>query len=228
MSVAIAPNPLNVELESLKLRVTEIFCSIQGESTYTGIPTVFIRLTGCPLRCQYCDTAYAFSGGKWLTLDEIVKEVSRYDLRHVTLTGGEPLAQRNSLKLLAGLCDRGFIVSIETSGAQDVSLIDPRVTKVMDIKTPGSGEHERNILGNIKYLRKQDQVKFVICSRPDYTWSRDFVREYKLTHLCEVLFSPSFDQLSPRQLAEWMLEDRLPARLQIQLHKLLWGNERGR
>ncbi len=228
MSVAIALNPLNVELESLKLRVTEIFCSIQGESTYTGIPTVFIRLTGCPLRCQYCDTTYAFAGGKWLTLDEIVKEISRYDLRHVTLTGGEPLAQRNSLKLLAGLCDRGFIVSIETSGAQDVSLIDPRVTKVMDIKTPGSGEHERNILENIKYLRKQDQVKFVICSRPDYIWSRDFVREYKLTHLCEVLFSPSFDQLSPRQLAEWMLEDRLPVRLQIQLHKLLWGNERGR
>lgn len=228
MSVAIAPNPLNVELESLKLRVTEIFCSIQGESTYTGIPTVFIRLTGCPLRCQYCDTAYAFSGGEWLTLDEIVKEVARYDLRHVTLTGGEPLAQRNSLKLLAGLCDRGFIVSIETSGAQDVSLIDPRVTKVMDIKTPGSGEHERNILENIKYLRKQDQVKFVICSRSDYTWSRDFVQEYELIHLCEVLFSPSFDQLSPRQLAEWMLEDRLPARLQIQLHKLLWGNERGR
>lgn len=228
MSVAIAPNPLNVELESLKLRVTEIFCSIQGESTYTGIPTVFIRLTGCPLRCQYCDTTYAFSGGKWLTLDEIVKEVTRYDLRHVTLTGGEPLAQKNSLKLLAGLCDRGFIVSIETSGAQDVSLIDPRVTKVMDIKTPGSGEHERNLLENIKYLRKQDQVKFVICSRPDYIWSRDFVQEYKLAHLCEVLFSPSFDQLSPRQLAEWMLEDRLPARLQIQLHKLLWGNERGR
>lgn len=228
MSVAIASNPLNVEHESLKLRVTEIFCSIQGESTYTGIPTVFIRLTGCPLRCQYCDTTYAFAGGKWLTLDEIVKEVSRYDLKHVTLTGGEPLAQKNSLKLLAGLCDRGFIVSIETSGAQDVSLIDPRVTKVMDIKTPGSGEHERNILENIKYLRKQDQVKFVICSRPDYIWSRDFVREYKLTHLCEVLFSPSFDQLSPRQLAEWMLEDRLPARLQIQLHKLLWGNERGR
>ena len=228
MSVAIAPNPLNVELESLKLRVTEIFCSIQGESTYTGIPTVFIRLTGCPLRCQYCDTAYAFSGGEWLTLDEIVKEVARYDLRHVTLTGGEPLAQRNSLKLLAGLCDRGFIVSIETSGAQDVSLIDPRVTKVMDIKTPGSGEHERNILENIKYLRKQDQVKFVICSRSDYTWSRDFVQEYELIHLCEVLFSPSFDQLSPRQLAEWMLEDRLPARLQIQLHKLLWGTERGR
>ncbi len=228
MSVAIAPNPLNVELESLKLRVTEIFCSIQGESTFTGIPTVFIRLTGCPLRCQYCDTAYAFSGGKWLTLDEIVKEVNRYDLKHVTLTGGEPLAQKNSLKLLAGLCDGGFIVSIETSGALDVSLVDPRVTKVMDIKTPGSGEHERNILENIRYLRKQDQVKFVICSRPDYIWSRDFVREYKLTHLCEVLFSPSYDQLSPRQLAEWMLEDRLPARLQIQLHKLLWGNERGR
>ena len=225
MSVA---NPLNVEIESLRLRVTEIFCSIQGESTYTGIPTVFIRLTGCPLRCQYCDTTYAFAGGKWLTIGEIMEEVTRFALKHVTLTGGEPLVQKNSLALLSGLCDKKFTVSIETSGALDVSLIDPRVMKVMDIKTPGSGENEKNILKNFKYMRKNDQVKFVICSRPDYLWAKDFVREYELIHLCEVLFSPSFDQLSPRQIAEWMLEDRLPVRLQIQLHKLLWGNERGR
>ncbi|MCY4641907.1 MAG: 7-carboxy-7-deazaguanine synthase QueE [Gammaproteobacteria bacterium] len=220
--------PLNQEPQSLRLRTTEIFCSIQGESTSIGIPTVFIRLTGCPLRCQYCDTAYAFTGGKWMSIGEIEAEVTESNLRHVTVTGGEPLAQRNCLELLSSLCDQNYIVSLETSGALDVSSVDPRVTKVMDIKTPASGESEKNRWENIKYLCGQDQVKFVLCGRSDYVWAKNIIQEHQLLNRCEVLFSPSFDELDSRKLAEWVLEDSLPVRFQLQLHKLLWGNERGR
>lgn len=193
-----------------------------------GIPTVFVRLTGCPLRCQYCDTEYAFTEGKWMSIGEIEAAVMGFNLRHVTVTGGEPLAQRNCLELLSRLCDQNHIVSLETSGALDVSAVDPRVIKVMDIKTPASGESKKNHWENIKYLREQDQVKFVLCNRSDYVWAQGIVRDYQLMDRCQVLFSPSFDELEPRELAEWMVEDRLPIRLQLQLHKLLWGNERGR
>ena len=193
-----------------------------------GIPTVFVRLTGCPLRCQYCDTEYAFTEGKWMSIGEIEAAVMGFNLRHVTVTGGEPLAQRNCLELLSRLCDQNHIVSLETSGALDVSAVDPRVIKVMDIKTPASGESKKNHWENIKYLREQDQAKFVLCNRSDYVWAQGIVRDYQLMDRCQVLFSPSFDELEPRELAEWMVEDRLPIRLQLQLHKLLWGNERGR
>jgi len=193
-----------------------------------GIPTVFVRLTGCPLRCQYCDTEYAFTEGKWMSIGEIEAAVMGFNLRHVTVTGGEPLAQRNCLELLSRLCDQNHIVSLETSGALDVSAVDPRVIKVMDIKTPASGESKKNHWENIKYLREQDQTKFVLCNRSDYVWAQGIVRDYQLMDRCQVLFSPSFDELEPRELAEWMVEDRLPIRLQLQLHKLLWGNERGR
>ncbi len=226
--MAVTATPLNVEPQSLRLRTTEIFSSIQGESTSMGIPTIFVRLTGCPLRCRYCDTTYAFTEGKWMSIDEIEAKVSGFNLQHVTVTGGEPLAQRNCLDLLSSLCDQGYIVSLETSGALDISPVDPRVIKVMDIKAPASGESGKNRWENIKYLREHDQVKFVLCNRPDYVWAKGIMQEYRLMHRCEVLFSPGFDELGPRQLAEWILEDRLPVRFQLQLHKLLWGDERGR
>ncbi|MCY3804232.1 MAG: 7-carboxy-7-deazaguanine synthase QueE [Gammaproteobacteria bacterium] len=220
--------PLNVGPGPLRLRVNEIFCSIQGESTSTGIPTIFVRLTGCPLRCHYCDTAYAFTEGRWMSLDQIRARVAGFNLRHVTVTGGEPLAQKNCLELLRELCDLGYVVSLETSGALDISVVDPRVIKVMDLKTPASGESARNRWDNIPHLREQDQVKFVLCDRKDYVWAKSVLLEHELMHRCEVLFSPAFESLEFRQLAEWILEDRLPVRFQLQLHKLLWGDERGR
>ena len=220
--------PLGVEPQLQRLRVTEIFASIQGESTTVGIPTVFIRLTGCPLRCQYCDTAYAFSGGDWMDLIDIESKVTSFNLKHVTITGGEPLTQKTCLNLLSNLCDQNYTVSLETSGALDVSQVDPRVIKVMDIKTPASDEVEKNRWENVRYLREQDQVKFVICNQLDYIWAKSVLNEYQLTNRCEVLFSPSFEELEAKQLAEWVLQDQINVRFQLQLHKILWGDEPGR
>ena len=211
-----------------RLRITEIFYSLQGEARSVGVPTVFIRLTGCPLRCGYCDTSYAFQGGEWVTLDDILGEVTRYNTRHVTVTGGEPLAQKPCLNLLTHLCDAGYQVSLETSGALDVSGVDSRVVKVMDIKTPGSCEADKNLESNLQYLTSEDQVKFVLSDRQDYDWAVAMLRQYALADKCEVLFSPVYDQLEARQLADWILTDQLPVRFQIQLHKLLWGDEAGR
>ena len=211
-----------------RLKLTEIFLSLQGEARDAGWPTVFVRLTGCPLRCQYCDTAYAFHGGQWWDIDDILAEVAKHGVRHVCVTGGEPLAQKRCLALLARLCDAGYSVSLETSGALDVSQVDPRVSRVVDLKTPGSMEQSRNRLENLPLLTPRDQVKFVVCSRADYEWARAMVAEHALAQRCEVLFSPSFDEVRPRELAEWILEDRLPVRFQMQLHKQLWGDEKGR
>jgi 7-carboxy-7-deazaguanine synthase len=211
-----------------RLRLTEIFLSVQGEARDVGWPTVFVRLTGCPLRCQYCDTAYAFQGGQWWDLDAILAEVARHGVRHVCVTGGEPLAQKRCLALLEKLCDAGYSVSLETSGALDIAAVDPRVSRVVDLKTPGSMEVARNRLENLRLLTARDQVKFVICSRADYEWARAMQSEHDLAAKCEVLFSPSFDEVKPRELAEWILEDRLPVRFQMQLHKQLWGDEKGR
>jgi 7-carboxy-7-deazaguanine synthase len=211
-----------------RLRITEIFHSLQGESLTAGCPTVFIRLTGCPLRCGYCDTDYAFQGGEWMGLEDILARVAGYRTRYVTVTGGEPLAQKSCLKLLRKLCDGGYTVSLETSGALAVDEVDPRVVKVMDLKTPGSGEVARNRYENLDALGCADQVKFVICDREDYLWARGIIGRYRLDAICEVLFSPSHGRQEPAELAEWILEDRLPVRLQLQLHKQLWGNERGR
>ena len=210
------------------LRITEIFYSLQGESNSVGVPTVFIRLTGCPLRCSYCDTTYAFSGGEKKPIDEIISQAEQYDTPYITVTGGEPLAQSPCLELLTGLADKGFTVSLETSGAIDVSKVDPRIVKVMDLKTPGSGELDRNLYQNIEYLDAKDQIKFVIGNAEDYAWSKEMLDEYNLADRCEVLFSPSIGQQDPTQLAEQILEDRLPVRFQIQLHKLLWGDTPGK
>ncbi len=210
------------------LRVTEIFLSIQGESRTVGWPTVFVRLTGCPLRCRWCDTAYAFQGGQRRSVEEVVAQVARFAVDHVTVTGGEPLAQPACLELLERLADTGMAVSLETSGAMDLSRVDPRVVKVMDLKPPGSGETARNRLENLDCLTPKDQVKFVIADRTDYEWSRAMVARHRLAERCEVLFSPVAGELPPRQLAEWILEDRLPVRFQLQLHKLLWGDVPGR
>lgn len=210
-----------------RLKITEIFRSLQGEGDAVGYPTVFVRLTGCPLRCQYCDTAYAFHGGQWWTLDEILARVRVLDAHHVCVTGGEPLAQRNCLPLLVRLCDAGHEVSLETSGALPVAEVDPRVRRVVDVKTPASGEAGRNLLEQLGELNARDQIKFVICDRADYEWSRALVND-ALPASATVLFSPSHEQLPARQLADWILEDRLPVRLQLQLHKILWGNQAGR
>ncbi len=209
------------------VRLTEIFWSLQGETNRVGLPTLFIRLTGCPLRCHYCDTAYAFSGGTVYTLHDITAAIAAYSPRYVTVTGGEPLAQRGCLPLLHMLCDAGYEVSLETSGALDVSAVDTRVMKILDIKTPGSGEAGRNLYANVEHLRATDQLKFVLTDRTDYEWAKARLNELLLPGRCEVLFSPSSGQLSARQLAEWILEDRLPVRFQVQLHKLLWGDSPG-
>jgi len=218
----------NTGPQPVSLKVSEIFYSLQGEVRTAGAPTVFIRLTGCPLRCRYCDTEYAFSGGERLTLADILERVGDYGARLVTVTGGEPLAQKDTPALLTALCDAGYEVSLETSGSIDVRPVDPRVSIVLDIKTPGSGESERNRLENLGLLSAKDQIKFVICDRGDYEWSREFIAAHDLTRICEIWLSPVAGQLSPGELADWILQDRLPVRLQLQLHKLLWGDERGR
>lgn len=210
-----------------RLRVTEIFHSIQGEARPAGLPTVFIRLTGCPLRCSYCDTEYAFTGGELTTIDAVLERVADYGSRLVCVTGGEPLAQPNCLELLRRLCDQGYDVSLETSGALDLGGVDERVTIVMDLKTPGSGEQERNQWENLHRLKCEDQIKFVICDRHDYEWARDRVREHDLADRFAVLFSPAWQRLEPARLAEWILADRLQVRLQLQLHKYVWGDEPG-
>jgi 7-carboxy-7-deazaguanine synthase len=211
-----------------RLRITEIFYSLQGETRTVGLPTVFVRLTGCPLRCSYCDTAYAFHGGNWLTLPEILSQVASYVPQYVTVTGGEPLAQKSCIELLKQLCDAGYEVSLETSGAMSVADVDPRVIKVVDIKTPASNEDAKNLFDNISYLLPHDQIKFVICNHADYEWAKSTMAKYDLTNICHVLFSPSFEQQKAAELADWILNDRLPVRLQIQLHKYLWGNVSGR
>lgn len=211
-----------------RLRLTEIFHSLQGEGRSVGFPTVFIRLTGCPLRCGYCDTTYAFQGGDWWGLDEILAEVVKYDTCHVCVTGGEPLAQPACLELLQRLCDKGFKVSLETSGALDVSGVDARVSKVMDLKTPASGEQGRNRLENLEHLTSHDQLKFVICDRNDYLWAKEMIIRAELAHCCEILMSPCFGTQDAGELADWILQDRLPVRFQLQLHKILWGDEPGR
>lgn len=211
-----------------KLRITEIFFSLQGETKTVGLPTVFVRLTGCPLRCQYCDTAYAFQGGTLYSIDDILQIISQYKTSYVTVTGGEPLAQKACLSLLTALCDRQYEVSLETSGALSVRDVDVRVVKVLDIKTPGSQEAHRNDLRNLDCLLPHDQVKFVICNRADYEWSRNMLAEHQLAARCHVLFSPSYHELPASELADWVLADQLPVRLQIQLHKILWGDAKGR
>jgi 7-carboxy-7-deazaguanine synthase len=210
------------------LRITEIFLSLQGESRSVGWPTVFVRLTGCPLRCGYCDTAYAFQGGTWREIDDIVAEVAGHGVRHVCVTGGEPLAQRRCPRLLEELCDAGFEVSLETSGALDIGVVDPRVVRVMDLKTPGSGELARNRWENLPLLTPRDQVKFVLCDRADFDWARAVIAEHRLDARCELLFSPVFGQLAPADLADWILAEKLPVRFQLQLHKVLWGEVQGR
>jgi 7-carboxy-7-deazaguanine synthase len=210
------------------LRITEIFYSLQGESNTVGIPTVFIRLTGCPLRCVYCDSAYAFTGGKKISLPDILREVDSYQCRYITVTGGEPLAQPACLTLMNQLVDKGYTVSLETSGALDISNVNPRVIKVMDLKTPSSGEMEKNRYTNIEHLSTQDQVKFVIGNAEDYNWSKSILTEYNLLKRCEILFSPIAGQQNPTELAEKILADKLPVRFQLQLHKLLWGDTQGK
>ena len=211
-----------------RLKVTEIFYSLQGEADTAGVPTVFVRLTGCPLRCQYCDTAYAFHGGEWWETSAVLARVREYPTRYVCVTGGEPLAQKGCAALLTMLCDAGLRVSLETSGALPLAEVDTRVVKVVDIKTPASGEERRNLYEELRHLSARDLVKFVICNRSDYEWSRNKVRELALPSGCTVLFSPSHEELPARELADWILEDRLPVRLQIQLHKYLWGNVPGK
>ena len=214
--------------KSERLRVNEIFHSLQGEADAVGYPTVFVRLTGCPLRCQYCDTEYAFHAGDWLDLEAIMDRVRGYGTQHVCVTGGEPLAQPNCLRLLERLCDHGFDVSLETSGALDISAVDSRVSKVVDVKTPGSHEAARNKTENFGLLTPRDQLKFVICSREDYDWSKAYLQEHALSGRTRVLFSPSYNQVSPGALADWILADRLPVRFQLQLHKVLWGDTPGK
>lgn len=211
-----------------KLRLTEIFYSLQGETRTVGLPTVFVRLTGCPLRCQYCDTSYAFHGGKQYELDDIIAEVKKYSAKYVTVSGGEPLAQKACLSLLSRLCDLGYEVSLETSGAIDVSPVDPRVVKIVDIKTPGSLEVSKNRWENLQHLLPHDQVKLVVCSRSDYDWAKEIIEQYKLPAICQVLLSPSHEEVKPGELADWILQDQLDVRLQIQLHKYLWGDVKGR
>jgi 7-carboxy-7-deazaguanine synthase len=213
---------------AVKLRITEIFASIQGESTWVGLPTVFVRLTGCPLRCSWCDTAYAFTGGENRSLDEVLADVVRHGLKHVCVTGGEPLSQKGCLLLLSALCDAGYAVSLETSGALDIGAVDPRVSRIMDLKAPGSGEVERNLYDNITHLKADDEVKIVIADADDYAWAKQQIAAHRLAERCTVLLSPVAGELDPAQLAEWIVRDRLPVRFQLQLHKILWNDARGR
>ncbi|RZA14256.1 MAG: 7-carboxy-7-deazaguanine synthase QueE [Lysobacteraceae bacterium] len=222
---AVAPQPAG---QQDRLKLTEIFLSLQGEARDAGWPTVFVRLTGCPLRCQYCDTAYAFHGGEWWDIDAILAEVASHGARHVCVTGGEPLAQKRCLGLLARLCDAGYVVSLETSGAIDIAGVDARVSRVLDIKTPSSGEAGRNLWSNLPLLTPRDQVKFVLCSRADFDWATAVLAEHRLHEVCDVLFSPSAGQLGARELADWIVAGCVPVRFQMQLHKLLWNDEPGR
>ncbi|SCY67020.1 7-carboxy-7-deazaguanine synthase [Nitrosospira sp. Nl5] len=214
--------------EAGNLRISEIFFSLQGETSRMGLPTVFVRLTGCPLRCGYCDTEYAFHGGKRMPISAVLAEVANYAPRYVTVTGGEPLAQKECLTLLTLLCDAGYSVSLETSGALDVSAVDMRVSRILDIKTPGSGEAEKNLWSNLSHLTYHDELKFVLCDEADYQWAAGVMREHQLDLVCPVLLSPVYDRLDPATLAAWVLRDRLPVRVQVQLHKLLWGEGPGR
>lgn len=211
-----------------RLKITEIFCSLQGESRSAGWPTVFVRLTGCPLRCTWCDTTYSFHGGEWRDLGAIVEEVASHGVRHVCVTGGEPLAQKRCIDLLVKLCDKGFEVSLETSGALDIGAVDPRVSRVVDIKAPGSGEQARNRWENLPLLTAHDQLKFVLADRADFNWAVAMLTEHDLAARCEVLFSPVWESLPPADLAQWVLDARLPVRMQLQLHKILWGESPGR
>lgn len=216
-----------MNLKGQQLRITEIFHSLQGESITAGLPTVFVRLTGCPLRCQYCDTAYAFNGGKLTDLNTILAKIDAYQCAYVCVTGGEPLAQPNCVVLLKTLCDLGYQVSLETSGALDIAQVDKRVMIVMDLKTPDSGECEKNKLSNIHHLKTGDQIKFVLCSRKDYDWACQIMKEYRLTEQAQVLFSPSWNELNPTTLADWIITDKLAVRFQLQLHKILWNDAPG-
>jgi 7-carboxy-7-deazaguanine synthase len=213
---------------AVTLRISEIFHSLQGESTRVGLPTVFIRLTGCPLRCAWCDTTYAFSGGEYLSVSSILGRVASFACPTVCVTGGEPLAQPNCLSFLTALCNAGYSVSLETSGALDIGAVDARVSRIVDLKAPDSGESERNRWENIELLRLSDEIKFVLASRADYEWAVAASHQHRLFTRCPVLFSPVWDTLPPAQLAAWIIEDRLPVRFQLQMHKLLWGNVRGR
>ena len=228
MNVVADAAAVSAERPSERLKLTEIFYSLQGEARDAGWPTVFVRLTGCPLRCQYCDTTYSFYGGQWWEIDAILAEVAQHGARHVCVTGGEPLSQKRCLTLLEKLCDAGYSVSLETSGAVDISAVDPRVSRVMDIKTPDSGEVSRNLWSNLPHLTAHDQIKFVICSRDDYNWAKERLMQHHLHNICDVLFSPSATQVQAHELADWILADKLPVRFQMQLHKLLWGEEPGR
>ena len=210
-----------------QLRITEIFHSLQGETSRVGHPTVFVRLTGCPLRCAYCDTAYAFTGGQNMAIADILKRVAEYESRYVTVTGGEPLAQKNCLLLLRALCDSGYQVSVETGGALDIGEVDARVMRVVDIKSPASGESAKNRWENMPLLTRRDEIKFVLCNEKDYLWAKQILRQHHLAEKCAVLFSPAHDTLDPVHLADWILRDRLPVRMQLQLHKILWNNEPG-
>jgi len=210
-----------------RLKLTEVFVSLQGEALTAGVPTAFVRLTGCPLRCRYCDTAYAFTGGEWRSIDSVLAQIAEFGVGHVCVTGGEPLSQTRSLGLLSALCDAGYAVSLETSGAMDIAPVDLRVSRIVDIKTPGSGEAARNRWENLVLLRPTDAVKLVITDRADYEWARDLLTD-RLTVPCAIFFSPSYGELAATDLGDWIVADRLPVRLQLQLHKLLWGDEPGR
>jgi 7-carboxy-7-deazaguanine synthase len=211
----------------MKLKIHEIFYSLQGESSRVGLPSVFVRLTGCPMRCVYCDTAYAFSGGSNIEISDILAKVAEFGTKYVTVTGGEPLAQKNCHILLKELCDVGYSVSLETGGSIDISLVDKRVSVILDVKTPDSGELKNNIWGNLDHLKSTDEVKFVLCSRTDYEWAKGLLSTHKIADKCPVLFSPVYNQVNPTALAEWVLADRLPVRMQVQLHKILWGEKPG-